>query len=146
MSAPAAKRSAHTVIFKGIPLEKLTTLNQEELCKILDAKSRRNLLRMSKNRNLATNKHLRLIRKINERKAEGAKAKPVKTHIRDLVITPEMIGARIEIYSGKAFVPTEIKPNMVGHFLGEFSLTYKPVHHGKVGIGATRSSKFVPLR
>jgi small subunit ribosomal protein S15e len=35
---------------------------------------------------------------------------------------------------------------MVGFYLGEFSITYKPVSHGKPGIGATHSSRFVPLK
>ena len=34
----------------------------------------------------------------------------------------------------------------VGHYLGEFSITYKPVRHGRPGIGATSSSKFIPLK
>ena len=40
----------------------------------------------------------------------------------------------------------EIKPEMIGHYLGEFSLTYKPVRHGRPGIGATHSSRFIPLK
>ena len=35
---------------------------------------------------------------------------------------------------------------MVGHYLGEFSITYKPVKHGRPGIGATHSSRFIPLK
>ncbi len=40
----------------------------------------------------------------------------------------------------------EIKPDMVGHYLAEFSISYKPVKHGKPGIGATHSSRFIPLK
>lgn len=40
----------------------------------------------------------------------------------------------------------EIKPEMVGHYLAEFSISYKPVKHGRPGIGATHSSRFIPLK
>ncbi|CAO2593682.1 40S ribosomal protein S15, partial [Lemmus lemmus] len=39
-----------------------------------------------------------------------------------------------------------IKPEMTGHYLGEFSITYKPMKHGWPGIGATHSSHFIPLK
>lgn len=38
------------------------------------------------------------------------------------------------------------QPEMIGHYLGEFSITYKPVKHGRPGIGATHSSRFIPLK
>jgi len=53
-----------------------------------------------------------------------------------------MVGSVVDVYSGKTFIPVEIKPDMIGYYLGEFSLSYKPVAHGKLGVGATRSSKF----
>ena len=45
-----------------------------------------------------------------------------------------------------ACLQVEIKPDMVGHYLAEFSISYKPVKHGKPGIGATHSSRFIPLK
>ncbi|MEM2576477.1 MAG: ribosomal protein S19 family protein, partial [Candidatus Bathyarchaeia archaeon] len=44
------------------------------------------------------------------------------------------------------FVPVEIKPEMIGHYLGEFAITNKRVVHGAPGIGASRSSMYVPLK
>ncbi|GFN88639.1 40S ribosomal protein s15 [Plakobranchus ocellatus] len=70
----------------------------------------------------------------------------VKTHLRDMIIVPEMIGSIVGVYNGKTFNQVEIKPEMVGHYLGEFSITYKPVKHGRPGIGATHSSRFIPLK
>lgn len=70
----------------------------------------------------------------------------VKTHLRDMIVVPDMIGANIGIYNGKTFNQVEIKPEMIGHYLGEFSCTYKPTKHGKPGIGATHSSRFIPLK
>ena len=76
----------------------------------------------------------------------GEKPKAVKTHLRNCIIMPEMVGATAEVYGGKYWNPVEIKADMIGSFLGEYSMTYKPVRHGKVGHGATRGSKFVSLR
>jgi small subunit ribosomal protein S19 len=70
----------------------------------------------------------------------------IRTHLRDTVIMPEMVGKTIEVYNGKEFVKVEIQPEAVFHYLGEFALTRRRVSHGSAGIGATRSSKYVPLK
>ncbi|KAK4434076.1 40S ribosomal protein S15 [Sesamum alatum] len=57
-----------------------------------------------------------------------------------------MIGSVLGVYNGKTFNPVEIKPEMIGHYLAEFSISYKPVKHGRPGIGATHSSRFIPLK
>merc|ERR1712232_368887 len=61
------------------------------------------------------------------------KPEPVKTHLRDMVVVPEMIGSVVGVYNGKVFNGIEVKPEMVGHYLGEFSITYKPVRHWRPG-------------
>ncbi|CBY24689.1 unnamed protein product [Oikopleura dioica] len=76
----------------------------------------------------------------------GAKPACVKTHLRSVIIIPEMVGAVVGIYNGKVFNQVEIKPEMIGYYLAEFSMSYKPVRHGRPGIGATHSSRFVPLK
>jgi len=73
-------------------------------------------------------------------------AAPLRTHLRDMVIMPEMVGKTIEIHNGKEFQKVEIQPEAVFHYLGEFALTRKKVSHGSAGIGATRASKYVPLK
>ena len=70
----------------------------------------------------------------------------VKTHIRDMIILPEMVGLTILVHNGKDFVSVPITPEMIGHYLGEFAITNKPVKHGTPGIGASRSSMYVPLK
>ena len=90
-----------------------------------------------------------LIKKLRAAKAAcGPMDKPegVKTHLRDMIIVPEMIGSVVGVHQGKVFTSVEVKADMVGHYLGEFSITYKPVSHGRAGIGATKSSRFVPLK
>jgi small subunit ribosomal protein S15e len=94
-------------------------------------------------------KYNTLIKKLRVAKKDvplGEKPPVVKTHLRDMIIVPEMIGSMVGVYNGKTFNQVEIRPEMVGHVLGEFSITYKPVKHGRPGIGATSSSKFVPLK
>lgn len=70
---------------------------------------------------------------------------PVKTHLRNMIILPEMIGSVVGVYNGKVFNLVEIKPEMVGHYLGEFSITYMPVRHGRPGVGTTGASRFIPV-
>lgn len=92
---------------------------------------------------------LTLLKKLRDAKkdlAYGEKPEPVKTHLRDTIIIPEMIGSIVGVYNGKQYINVEIKPEMVGYYIGEFSITYKPVMHGKPGIGATHSSRFIPLK
>jgi small subunit ribosomal protein S15e len=76
----------------------------------------------------------------------GEKPEVVRTHLRNMIIVPEMIGSVIGVYNGKTFNQVEIKPEMIGHYLAEFSISYKPVKHGRPGIGATHSSRFIPLK
>jgi small subunit ribosomal protein S19 len=87
---------------------------------------------------------VKLYKKV-KKAAAGNKA-PIKTHCRDFVILPEMIGLKVSIHNGKEFIPIEIKDKMVGHFLGEFALTRKMITHSSPGVGATRSTKFVSVR
>jgi small subunit ribosomal protein S19 len=70
----------------------------------------------------------------------------IRTHLRSMVVTPEMVGKAIEIHNGKDFQKVDIQPEAVYHYLGEFALTRHRVAHGAAGIGATRSSKYVPLK
>ncbi len=92
-------------------------------------------------------KYDRLIKKLRIAKKlsiPGEKPIMVKTHLRNAIIVPEMCGSVVEVYGGKYWHVVEVKAEMVGHYLAEYSLTYRRVTHGKVGVGATRSSKFTP--
>ncbi len=76
----------------------------------------------------------------------GEKPRPIKTHLRDSLIFPEMVQSIVNVHTGKGFSPVEIRPEMIGYYLGEFAMTYKRVQHGRPGVGATHSSKFVPIK
>ncbi|KAH0516440.1 40S ribosomal protein S15 [Microtus ochrogaster] len=89
---------------------------------------------------------LKRLRKAKKQAPPMEKPKLVKTHLRDMIILPEMVGSMVGVYNGKTFNQVEIKAEMIGHYLGELFITYKPVKHGRPGIGATHSSGFIPLK
>ena len=72
--------------------------------------------------------------------------KPVRTHLREMIIIPEMVFKKVLIHNGKEWLLIEIKPEMIGRRLGEFALTRKRVIHSAPGVGATRASKFLPMK
>ncbi|KAG0262811.1 ribosomal protein S15 [Mortierella polycephala] len=137
------KRTFRKFSYRGIDLDKLLDLTSEELMDLVNARPRRRFQRGLKR------KPMGLIKKLRQAKKDApAMEKPavVKTHLRNMIIVPEMIGSVVGVYNGKTFNQVEIKPEMIGHYLGEFSITYKPVKHGRPGIGATHSSRFIPLK
>lgn len=94
-------------------------------------------------------KPMALIKKLRKAKKEAAvmeKPEVVKTHLRNMIIVPEMIGSVVGVYNGRSFTTVEIKADMVAMYLGEFAITYRPISHGRPGIGATNSSRFIPLK
>lgn len=113
-------------------------LSMEDFIKLVPTKSRRTLQRMS----IQVKKFLEKYRK-HLAKSPG---KPYKTHVREMVIIPEMIGERLAVYNGKEYVEFTIGPEMLGHRLGEYSITIKQVRHSGPGVGATRGSKAVELK
>jgi small subunit ribosomal protein S19 len=78
---------------------------------------------------------------INRSKVKIEKNKQIKTHQRDLVVVPEMIGWKIFIHSGNKFTPVIVMNEMLGHKFGEFALTRGRIKHSKAGVGATKGSK-----
>ena len=114
----------------------------DEFISILPSRQRRSL-----HRGLPAEHRVLLekIRAVKEANVEG-KEVAVRTHLRDMIILPEMVGVAVSVHNGKEFVRVEIKPEMIGHYLGEFAITNKPVKHGTPGIGASRSSMYVPLK
>jgi len=129
--------------YRGYGLTDLLAMSMDEFIKLLPSRQRRSLQRgLSPDQR----KLLETIRKMKQGPAEGEKAHSIKTHARDMIILPEMVGATVLVHNGKEFVALEIKPEMIGHYIGEFAITNKPVKHGVPGIGASRSSMYVPLK
>ncbi|XP_014676316.1 PREDICTED: 40S ribosomal protein S15-like [Priapulus caudatus] len=137
------KRTFRKFTFRGVDLDQLLDMSSEQLMDMFHARARRRFSRGLKRKPMA------LIKKLRKAKKEAPaleKPETVKTHLRDMIIVPEMVGSMVGVYNGKVFNTVEIKPEMIGHYLGEFSITYKPVKHGRPGIGATHSSRFIPLK
>ncbi len=177
------KRTFRKFTFRGVDLDQLLDMSTDELVDLFHARARRKFQRGLKRKPLALIKKLRAAKKSAE---SGEKPEPVRTHLRNMIIVPEMIGSIVGVYNGKTFnqvcgadaaarqissfrssserallqtlyhqlaseplccsLQVEVKPDMVGHYLAEFSISYKPVKHGKPGIGATHSSRFIPLK
>ena len=128
--------------YRGHSLSSLVGMSMDEFINLLPSRQRRSL-----QRGLTPEQRI-LLEKLRETKEAQKQGKEVnlKTHVRDLIILPEMVGIKIQIHNGKEFVNVEMKPEMIGHYLGEFAVTNKPVRHGTPGIGASRSSMYVPLK
>merc|ERR1711917_100905 len=137
------RRTFRKFTYRGVDLDQLLDMSNEQLMELFACRMRRKFNRGLKRKPMA------LIKKLRKKKKEApANEKPdvVKTHLRNMVIVPEMTGSIVGVYNGKVFTQVEVKPEMIGHYLGEFSISYKPVKHGRPGIGATHSSRFIPLK
>jgi len=128
--------------YRGYTLDELQAMSMDEFIRLLPSRQRRSLLR---GLNQEQRTLLESVRKAKEAIKQGQKT-VVKTHSRDMIILPEMVGVTLLIHNGKEFTAVEVAPGMIGHFVGEFAITNKPVKHGAPGIGASRSSMYVPLK
>lgn len=128
---------AKEIYYRGKTFEELQAMPLEELAKILPARQRRVLKRG------LTYVQKQLLERIKKSKGND---KMIRTKSRDMIILPEMVGVKLGIHDGKEFKPVVITQEMIGHYIGEFALTRRKVQHGSPGFGATRASKFVPLK
>jgi small subunit ribosomal protein S19 len=120
--------------YRGKTVTELQALDEDEFIAMLPARERRTLKRGY------TEGRKNVVQQLKDGKDN------LRTHYRDIIIFPGMVGKNVEVYNGKSFVAFEIQPEMIGHRFGEFSPTRPKVSHGSAGVGATRSSKFVPLK
>jgi small subunit ribosomal protein S15e len=119
-------------------------------CRALQSQNEKKILKKYRLNNLEIkHKYIRLYAKCKKSKKNtqpGEKPVPVKTHLRNAIVLPEMVGNNVAVYNGKLFNNVEIKFDMIGRYLGEFSLSYKPCRHGKAGVGATKGSAHSSLK
>jgi small subunit ribosomal protein S19 len=135
MSRPEMRRKKEFML-RGRKVEDLRDNDPSTYIDILPARIRRTLKRG------LTEQQMKLFEKVKSSDAN----KIVKTHCRDMIILPEFVGKRVGVHNGKEFITLNITPEMVGHYLGEFAGTRRFIKHGGPGVGATRSSKFLPLK
>lgn len=116
--------------YRGKMLEELKKMDTREFAKLVRSRERRTILRQFNE----------IEKFVSKCKNKTEKKKQIKTHTRNLVIVPKMLGYKVGIYNGRNFISIELLPEMLGHRLGEFSVTRQKVAHGAAGIGATKSS------
>ncbi|MFH1750540.1 MAG: ribosomal protein S19 family protein [Candidatus Micrarchaeota archaeon] len=121
--------------FKGMEMEEVRKMPLEQFMKLIPTKIRRSMKRMALK-----------MRKFIDKLRHSDPKKPMKTHLREMVIVPEMLDRRFQIYNGKEWIDIMIIPQMLGRRLGEYSIPIKMVKHSGPGIGATRGSKSVELK
>jgi small subunit ribosomal protein S19 len=128
--------------YRGHTIDEIQSMSMDEFIRLLPSRQRRSL-----QRGLTPEQRILLenIRSVKKALKEGGKA-VIKTHARDMIILPEMVGVTVLVHNGKEFTAVDITPEMIGHYLGEFAITNRPVKHGTPGIGASRSSMYVPLK
>lgn len=117
------RKSLNKISFRGVDAETLLGMSTEEFKPLLNTRGQRKLTRG------IPKSHEKFLAKLQKKKAEANGQKPaiVKTHLRNCLVVPEMIGSVVAVYNGKVFNVVDIRPEMLGRYLGEFSITYKPV-------------------
>ena len=126
--------------FRGHTLDELQDMELEEVAELLPARQRRSIERG------LTEEKQKLLEKARDAEEEATANNPIRTHLRDMPVLPVMVDLTFAVHNGQEFERVKVEPEMLGHYLGEFQLTRTSVEHGQAGIGATRSSKFVPLK
>jgi small subunit ribosomal protein S19 len=116
--------------YRGKTIEQLKALDTREFAKLVKSRTRRTIMKQFSD----IEKFVAKCAKVK------GKNKQIKTHLRDIVVVPKLVDYTLLIHNGKTFLPIQIIPEMLGHRLGEFSLTREKVKHGSAGIGASKSS------
>jgi small subunit ribosomal protein S19 len=121
--------------FRGKKIEDLKAMTIEEFSRMLTARERRTLKRGF------TQQQKTLLDNIRKHPEEFH-----KTHVRDIIILPEMVGVKLGVFTGKEWFQLTVEPHMVGHRTGEFAIPIKRVRHSAPGIGASRGSKHIAVK
>src|SRR5438093_1192575 len=107
--------------YRGYTLDEMKAMTLEEIIELLPARPRRSFMRG------IDEERLTFVEKVRENGTEEA----VRTHCRDVPILPDFVGKKVAVHNGKEFVTVEIRAEMIGHYIGEFAMTRKPVKAAK---------------
>jgi small subunit ribosomal protein S19 len=119
--------------YRGRSVEQLQKLSVKEFAMLIPSRERRTLLRGQ------TDAEKSLLRKLTKRDN-------IKTHCREMIIVPQMLGKTIQVHNGKEYGALAINEEMLGYRLGEFVLTRKPVKHASPGVGAKPTKAAVSVK
>jgi len=120
--------------FKGKTIAELQRMSIDEFAQIAPSRARRTLKHGFSGPQKVLLEKLKKGNKVPE------------THCRDMIVIPDMLNKTVKVHNGKDFIPVIIQPEMLGHYLGEFSMTRRRVAHSAPGIGATRSSAAISVK
>lgn len=126
--------------FKGVEEENISSIAFDDFLNLTTSRNRRTLVRLKHNPRLKS-----FMEKVKKAKEANPK-KLIKTHMREAIILPSWVGLNFGVHNGKEFKKIEITVDKVGKRLGDFSFSTGRVQHSGPGVGATRGSKFVPLK
>jgi len=118
--------------YRGKTIDELKKLDVREFSKYLKSRAKRSALRQFQE----------IEEFVSRCKKKLSKETPIRTHQRDIVVVPDMVGMKIHVYNGHNFVAVQIIGEMLGHRLGEFAPSRGKVSHGTAGVGATKGTKF----
>jgi len=121
--------------YRGFTVEELQAMSFDEVVTLMPSRARRTFVR-----------GLNEEQQVSFDKLKDSDGTVVRTHRRDIPIIPQFVGKSVAVHNGKEFKEFEIKAEMIGHYLGEFAVTRRAPQHSGPGVGATRSSKFMPLK
>ena len=127
-------------IWRGIEESKVADVTMDQFMEMATSRERRTLKRLNSNPRLK-----KFMEKVRETKKKDPK-KMIKTHMREAIILPEWFGLTFGVYNGKEYKKVEITLHKIGRRLGDFAHSTGRVLHSGPGVGATRGSKFVPLK
>ncbi len=120
-------------MFHGRTVEELKEMSITEFAELLPSSQRRKIKRGF------TQQEKIFLKKLEKRSK-------IKTHCREMIVLPNMVGKTISVHKGNGFEDIIIQPEMVGHILGEFALSRKMAKHSSIGVGGSKSSKAVSVR
>jgi len=123
--------------YRGYTLDEMKAMTSQEVLELLPARARRTYRR-------GLDEQQQIF--VDRLRSAPWDQTSLRTHCRDVPILPDFVGKKVAIHNGRQFVGVEVKPEMIGHYFGEFAMTRGTVKHSGPGVGATRSSKFMPLK
>jgi len=128
--------------YRGMGKDELSRLSTEESLPLLTSRARRVVKRALSGKSAVVKKFMK---KVDSVRKSGS-GKTIRTHIREAVILPEWLGQTFAVYDGKSWKTVVVTVDKIGFRLGDFAHTTGRVLHSGPGVGATRGSKFIPLK
>jgi len=126
--------------YRGKMADELSKMSVSETLPMLTSRARRALTRVANSKSIKVKKFMKNVSAMKD------KAKVIRTQVREAVIVPEWLGRTFAVHNGKEWKNVHVSVDKLGYRLGDFAHTTGRVLHSGPGVGATRGSKFIPLK